>query len=222
MRGSATWPGVMALIFIAAGCGETSSESQKSTTQGNRLLDAAMKVQRPAQGDASRANAPQTRPPGPGGQQRTRPTAKNIGGIADPSSVLSGSEQGAARPAPQSGSIIHRTTREVADAESLRKSGGVAANTKVAMGDPITVSMSVYKRLRGKIPVLQIEYAVKLFNAEHGRYPRDFAEFKKEILDTNPGLQLPALPDYQRYGYDARKHELVILEYPNLKQNRGR
>lgn len=221
MKGSATWPGMMALIFLATGCGETSSESQKPTAQGNRLLDAAMKVQRPAQGGASRANAPQTRPPGPGEQQRTRPTARNLGGIADPSSVLSGSEQGAARPAPKSGSIIHRTTHEVADAESLRKSGGVAANTKIAMGDPITVSMSAYKLMRSKAAQMQIKSGLQAFYAEEGRYPKDFNEFKREILDRY-NFQLPALPDYQRYGYDVKKRELILLEYPNLKRNRGR
>ena len=216
MKGSATWPGMMALIFLATGCGETSSESQKPTAQGNRLLDAAMKVQRPAQGDA-----PQTRPPGPGEQQRTRPTARNLGGIADPSSVLSGSEQGAARPAPKSGSIIHRTTREVADAESLRQSGGIAVNTKVAMGDPITVSMSAYKLMRSKAAQMQIKSGLQAFYAEEGRYPKDFAEFKRGVLDRY-NFELPALPDYQRYGYDVKRRELIVLEYPNLKRNRGR
>jgi hypothetical protein len=214
------------VAMIAAGCGETSSETGEPAAQGNGLLDAAMKVQRPGDAgspqNAAGAPAAAGSPSNPAQAPRTRPTAKNIGGIADPSSVLSGSEQGSLSPAQQSGSIIHQTTREVADAQSLRQSGAVAASSKVEMGDPITISMSVYKSVRGKIPTLQIKHAVDLFNAEHGRYPRDFAEFKKEILDPFPDLNLPALPDYQRYGYDPQKHELVILEYPNLKRAAGR
>ena len=33
-------------------------------------------------------------------------------------------------------------------------------------------------------------------------------------------IALPMLPYYQKYGYDEKEHTLVILEYPELK-NQG-
>lgn len=89
------------------------------------------------------------------------------------------------------------------------------------MGDPITVSMSTFKSLRSKTAQIQIKSGLQAFYAEEGRYPKEFAEFKRDVLDRY-NFQLPALPDYQRYGYDVKKRELIVLEYPNLKRTRGR
>ena len=55
-----------------------------------------------------------------------------------------------------------------------------------------------------------------LYKAEHDRYPKDFEEFKTDILQAN-NIALPLLPSYQKYGYDEKEHKLIILEYPELK-----
>ena len=39
-----------------------------------------------------------------------------------------------------------------------------------------------------------------------------------EIIKAN-NIALPKLPYYQEYGYNEKEHKLVILEYPDLKNN---
>jgi hypothetical protein len=72
--------------------------------------------------------------------------------------------------------------------------------------------------LTAKVAKIQIKNAVDTFWALNGRYPKDYAEFKREIIDANPTLRLPELPYYQEYGYDPETHELIILEYPDRKK----
>ena len=68
----------------------------------------------------------------------------------------------------------------------------------------------------GKASILQIEHAMKLYQAANNRYPKDLQEFMDEIVKAN-GIRLPTLPHYQEYGYDEKEHKLVILEYPDRK-----
>lgn len=240
--------GLLVPLVLAVGCSEAASDnSQAAGGSKKSLLDAALSAQHPSESALSNnatspavANAPR----GPV-TPRTRPTAQNIGGIMDPASTLSDTGFGGGTPsgpvahsappagpgggAPaaggqrqggQSGSIIRKTTRDVGDANAARNRGAVNAETKVPVGDPVTVSMSVYKNARFRAAQMQITSGLQAFYAEQGRYPRDYDEFKRGVLDQY-NFQLPALPEYQRYGYDAKKRELVILEYPKLK-NRGR
>ena len=56
---------------------------------------------------------------------------------------------------------------------------------------------------------IQIPEAMKLFQAEHNRYPKDMKEFQRAILD--PGsIVLPDLRPGERYVYDAQQHELMV------------
>ncbi len=55
---------------------------------------------------------------------------------------------------------------------------------------------------------IQIPSAMKLYHAEHNRYPKDFAAFKKEILEPN-GVILPELPAGRQYVYDPKTGELL-------------
>ena len=73
----------------------------------------------------------------------------------------------------------------------------------------------------GKAEQLQIKHTLDLFYNLNLRYPKDLQEFMKEIVKAN-GIRLAQLPFYQEYGYDAVKHELVILEYPDKKALLGK
>jgi hypothetical protein len=59
---------------------------------------------------------------------------------------------------------------------------------------------------------IEIPQNMKLFQAEHNRFPKDFAEFKRAILDPSQ-ITLPELPAGDHYVYDPKEHELMV-EHP--------
>jgi hypothetical protein len=64
---------------------------------------------------------------------------------------------------------------------------------------------------------IQIPHALNLYHAEHNKYPKDWAEFKREILDP-ASIQLPELPEGVRYVYDGKAGELQV-ERPQASAN---
>lgn len=124
-----------------------------------------------------------------------------------------------ARPAePKDTFIVGKRTQEVAklDRQELARQGGRVASTKITAKDPITLTGNAYVTSIGRLTMDQMEYAVKLFQAENGRYPRDYDEFMAEIIKKN-NIGLPKLPFYQKYAYDEPNHKLIVIEYPALK-----
>ncbi|WP_169977747.1 hypothetical protein [Tautonia rosea] len=111
---------------------------------------------------------------------------------------------------------IGQTTGDVRDFNAEMQSGqNIQVSTgKITAKDPITLQGNAYVSIIGQAAVLQIQHALNLYNALNDRYPSDFEEFKREILDAN-GIRLPQLPAYQEYAYKADTHELVVLEYPD-------
>jgi hypothetical protein len=133
------------------------------------------------------------------------------------------SEDEAPRRSSSSGeeqkSLMHRFTREVKDAnKELGTAGTQEAKPRLPETNVIRYPFDAAIDTRAKIAKIQIQAAVNNYWALNGRYPKDYNEFKREILDANPTMQLPALPYYQEYGYDTEKHELIILEYPDRKK----
>src|SRR5262249_53242813 len=113
--------------------------------------------------------------------------------------------------------IVGKRTKEIVNAgPELQKGGAREAATKITAKDPITLQGNAYVTIIGRTSILLIEQAVNLYQAEHGRYPKDYDEFMNEIIKPN-NIALPQLPYYQKYGYDEKEHKLIILEYPELK-----
>ena len=113
--------------------------------------------------------------------------------------------------------IVGKRTQEIKNAgPEIRREGATVATTRITAQDPITLPGNAYVTIIGKLSILQIQQAVDLYNAEHGRYPKDYREFMDEIIKAN-NIALPVLPNYQKYGYDEKEHKLVILEYEDLK-----
>jgi hypothetical protein len=123
-----------------------------------------------------------------------------------------------AAPAPkQPEFIVGKRTQEIKNAApELQKGGARVATTKITAKDPITLPGNAYVTIIGRTSIMNMEYAIKLYQAEHNRYPKDYDEFMNEIIKAN-NIALPQLPYYQKYGYDEKEHKLVILEYPELK-----
>jgi hypothetical protein len=122
-------------------------------------------------------------------------------------------------PAPVShGEILGKRTQDIKEAQPELQKGAQVASQKIVAKDPITLPGNAYVSMIGKISIDQIDYAMKLYQAENGRYPKDYQEFMEEIIKKN-NIALPVLPHYQEYGYDAANHKLIILEYPDRKAN---
>src|SRR5262249_58327763 len=83
----------------------------------------------------------------------------------------------------------------------------------------ITLPGNVYVVAAGRTAFNNVKHALDLYQAEHGEYPKTYQEFMDEIIKPGKpdGLQLPRLPYYQDYGYDEKEHKLIVLEYPDRK-----
>ena len=159
-----------------------------------------------------------------GGGSEDSPTASAAGGSPPPPPPMV--DPNAPPPPPVAGApadqpvqlrrTIGQTTDDVRDFDAEMQSGqNIQVSTgKITAKDPITLQGNAYVSIIGQAAVLQIQHAVNLYNALNDRYPADFEEFKREILDAN-GIRLPQLPAYQEYAYKADTHELVVLEYPD-------
>ena len=56
-----------------------------------------------------------------------------------------------------------------------------------------------------------INYALKLYNAEHGNYPKTHDEFMTKIIRANQ-IQLPELDEGVEYMYDPEDHTLKVQQ----------
>lgn len=83
-------------------------------------------------------------------------------------------------------------------------------SSQVVVSNPITAALEAYQPIKQQLAGLHIEQAVGLFQAEEGRYPKDFEEFRVRIVDANK-LRLPSLPKGLSYQYDVDNHKLVVV-----------
>lgn len=126
--------------------------------------------------------------------------------------------QAVSKAAPKSEFIVGRRTQDIKNASTeVQKNRARVTTPKITAKDPITLSGNAYVSIIGQTSILSIKHAMDLYRAQNDRYPKDHDEFMAEIIKAN-SIALPVLPHYQKYGYDEKKHELVVLEYPELKE----
>ena len=127
----------------------------------------------------------------------------------------------ATAPPKQSGPIIGQRTTDIRNAATeLQKGGAQVGSTKIVARDPITIQGNAYVSIIGRASILSIQHAMDIYHGTNDRYPKDFDEFMTEIIKAN-NIALPQLPPYQKYGYHETEHKLIILEYPDLKNQPG-
>ncbi|MBV8318567.1 MAG: hypothetical protein JOZ53_26805 [Planctomycetaceae bacterium] len=114
------------------------------------------------------------------------------------------------KPEPSQGGIIGQRTTDIRRAEPELQKGARIATTRITATDPVTLPGNAYVTMIGRTSILQIEEAMRLFQAMNDRYPKDYDEFMTEIIKAN-NIALPKLPDDQEYGYDEKEHTLIIL-----------
>ena len=102
-----------------------------------------------------------------------------------------------------------------AEAVAVRAEPGLTGRgnyTSAAGNNPmgiITVPISAYFRAQDRLVLQQIDHAVNLYRAEHGRGPTTHDEFMDKIIQVN-NIQLPRLPTGQTYEYDPADGQLKV------------
>jgi hypothetical protein len=123
-------------------------------------------------------------------------------------------------PAPSAGAQATPETPPVYSSDAPVPQGMVREQAKVGAGRKghyspgiITTPLSTYWRMQERIEYdAKVKYGLKLYKAEHGRFPKTMEEFEEKIL--KPGqVKLPELPEGHRYVYDPEKGELLV-EHP--------
>ena len=118
------------------------------------------------------------------------------GGCTNPEDALSRPKAGPPEPS-RARSAEQKKEEEASD-------GGIA--------DIVLIPLQTYKKVKTNLNEIQITHQMKNFEATNGRKPKDFAEYKKEILDPI-GVSLPELPQGDRYVYrpeEGSSGELMV------------
>jgi len=121
----------------------------------------------------------------------------------------------------QTRKTLGQTTQNVLDLAAAIADGGVVAGGSATSGG-VTAITDAVRTSAGRIGSLAVEHKMKLYAAEHGRQPRDHAEFMAQIIapGTPDAVQLPMLPYYQEWAYDPEAGAVVVVEFPAKKAQR--
>ena len=117
------------------------------------------------------------------------------------------------RPLP-SGVFYPLALRIGREAQFDPNAGQKVSDSKIHATDPITSGTSAYGPMLERISKTHIEHAVRLFEAENGRYPSGYDEFMEKIIKANK-IELPVLPGGKKYQYDEANHALVVVDGPS-------
>lgn len=111
---------------------------------------------------------------------------------------------------PKQSSVIGQMTTDVGefDPADVARQADLSIDTSRPLH---AMTAGAYKNILGRAAELSIKQAVNLFQAEHGRYPKDYDEFMERIIKYN-NIELPVLPGKLKYAYDVENHELKIIE----------
>jgi hypothetical protein len=153
--------------------------------------------------DASKPNEVSTLKPGTLDDKATPPEKPSAGSFVSVAPV-------AAPPANSNPAAAN--SDPAANSPGLeRATSGVGVQGSGYGGGIITEPVHEYFAVRDRITFdIQIPKQMQLWKAEHNnRNPKDFAEFKKEILDPCQ-VDLPDLPPGKRYLYDPKSGELLV------------
>jgi hypothetical protein len=106
-------------------------------------------------------------------------------------------------------SIIGKKTQDIGKFDP--NAGREVSDSKVRITNPITGPLEAYGPMVEQISKDHIDYALRLYEAEHGRYPKDYDEFMRDIIKAN-NIKLPVLPAQMKYQYDEVNHKLVVVQ----------
>ncbi len=74
----------------------------------------------------------------------------------------------------------------------------------------VVTPIKAYFRTQARTELeMKVPQAVKLYQAEHGHFPKTPEDFMKDIIEAQK-VKLPELPAGHRYAYDPETGELLI------------
>lgn len=95
--------------------------------------------------------------------------------------------------------------------EFKEREGEETVSSKVTITNPITGALEAYEPLKQRTAELAIEHSVRLYQAEHGHFPKNHDEFMTQIIQRN-SIKLPKLSGGKRYEYDVENHRLMVVQ----------
>lgn len=95
------------------------------------------------------------------------------------------------------------------EVERVVAEAGVGKKGRNYGGGVITEPVKQYFQISQRIHFTNMEHAMKLYRAEHGKLPQSHDEFMEKIIKPN-GIELPELPSGQRYVFDPKRGELMV------------
>jgi hypothetical protein len=124
------------------------------------------------------------------------------------------------KPKIQARDTLHKTTQNVYELKAELAKGAILADTEIQVADPLTQAADAYRTTVAKGGKMRVQMDMAQYEALNGEKPKTYEEFMKVIIKKGEpdGIQLPMLPYYQEYAYDADKKELVVIEYPAKKK----
>jgi hypothetical protein len=108
----------------------------------------------------------------------------------------------------KTGSIIGKKTDEIQKFDPNAKQE--VSDSKVRADDPLLYGMQAYGPIVEQISKLNIDYALRLYEAEHEHYPLTHEEFMTGVIKPNH-IKLPVLPAGWKYAYDVENHKLEVV-----------
>ncbi len=87
-------------------------------------------------------------------------------------------------------------------------------DNKITSKDPLSVALEGYNSAASDLGFIELQHNFDLVRATEDRI-LSHAEVQQYIIDN--GMSMPALQDYQMYGYDDRTGRFMVLEDPDKK-----
>lgn len=120
----------------------------------------------------------------------------------------------------QARDTLGKTTQVVLELKPELAKGGVVTDGKIHSTEYIDQNADAYRTSVGNIAKMRVQNDINMYEALNGEKPKTYEEFMEQIIKKGraDGIQLPMLPYYQEYGYDADNKALVVIEYPAKKK----
>lgn len=136
----------------------------------------------------------------------------------EPANPTPVNDQSAPPVGEQSGTHVGRTTKEVLNVKEITQD----PNWTVVASDPTEVrgfsaAGTAYNRAAALVGTANLEQWIKQEWALNGSYPT--YQSLLDYISQNP-VDMPALREYQHYGYDESTGNVVILENKQEKEGR--
>jgi hypothetical protein len=132
--------------------------------------------------------------------------------------TLAGCMDSLAKQSQKTGSIIGKKTDKIEQFDPNKPQ--LVSDSKVRADDPVLYPLQAYGPIVEQISKLNIDHAVRLYEAQEGHYPRSHEEFMTGVVKANQ-IQLPVLPGGWKYAYDVENHKLEVVRPPDLPAKAG-